>query len=207
MTRYTMDNLIVASSSPRRRELLQEAGYKFKVVSPIIDEPDELLGKLSPAQQAESLSYFKARCVADLYPDCFVLGADTMVAVGGQVLGKPADADDARRMLGLLSSTRHAVITGVTIIGPAGQRLIASDTTYITMKPMTPREIEEYIDSGEWVGKAGAYAIQETAHDRFILKVEGSFSNVVGLPMELVDKMLTELLANPDKHKVSSCAR
>lgn len=202
MLKGEIENLIVASSSPRRRELLTEAGYRFRVVSPPLDEPDEVLGKLLPAQQAEALSYFKARSVADENPDCLVLGADTIVAVGKQILGKPADADDARRMLRLLSSVRHAVITGVTLIGPGGQRLIASDTTYITMKPMTHQEIEDYIDSGEWEGKAGAYAIQETAHDRFIVKVEGSFSNVVGLPMELVDKMIEEITSHPNKHRV-----
>ena len=167
-----------------------------------MDEPDELIHKLPPAQQAESLSYFKARSVADLHPDGLVLGADTVVAVGGQVLGKPTDADDARRMLRTLSSTRHCVITGVTLLGPQRQRLIASEVTYVTMRPMSEQDIEDYIASGEWEGKAGAYAIQETAQDRFVLKVEGSYSNVVGLPMELVTRMLDELATHPDQHKV-----
>ena len=202
MSSNHIGRLVLASSSPRRRELLADAGYQFEVVSPPMDEPDELIHKLPPAQQAESLSYFKARSVADLHPDGLVLGADTVVAVGGQVLGKPTDADDARRMLRTLSSTRHCVITGVTLLGPQRQRLIASEVTYVTMRPMSEQDIEDYIASGEWEGKAGAYAIQETAQDRFVLKVEGSYSNVVGLPMELVTRMLDELATHPDQHKV-----
>ncbi len=159
------------------------------VVAPTIAEPDEAFSGLSPAQQAESLAYFKARAVADLHPGRYVLGADTIVALGSRILGKPADADDARTMLQNLSGTRHRVITGVALLAPEGRRLIASDVTYITMRPMTPEEIEQYVASGEWIGKAGAYAIQETA-DRFVQNVEGSFSNVVGLPMELVARML-----------------
>jgi septum formation protein len=194
--------LILASSSPRRQELLKEAGFDFKVVCPPIQEPDEIIGKLLPIQQAESLSYFKARSVADAHPDALVLGADTIVALGLKVYGKPVDADDARRMLGDLSGTRQCVITGVTLLAPAGGRLIASDVTHVTMRPITKQEIEDYIASGEWIGKAGAYAIQETA-DRFVEKLEGSFSNVVGLPMDMVEKMICEILSHPAKHQVS----
>lgn len=195
------DCLVLASSSPRRQSLLSQAGYRFEVVYPPVDEPDAILSKLPPAQQAESLSYFKARSVWDAMPDSFVLGADTIVAVGSQVLGKPIDASDARRMLQTLSASRHAVITGVTIIGPQGRRLIASDTTYVTMRHLSADDINGYVESGEWEGKAGAYAIQETA-DRFVINIEGSFSNIVGLPVELVHKMLDELLAHPNQHAV-----
>ncbi|MBN1941909.1 MAG: septum formation protein Maf [Phycisphaerae bacterium] len=181
--------LILASASPRRRELLAEAGYDFEVHSPVMEEPGDLPAGIPPAAYAESLAYFKARSVAEAYPRDLVLGADTVVALGNRVLGKPADADDARRMLTELSHNRHAVITGVALVGPGERRSIASDITYVTMRPMSSREIEDYIASGEWQGKAGAYAIQETA-DKFIVKLEGSFTNVVGLPMELLGRLL-----------------
>jgi septum formation protein len=183
--------LILASASPRRRQLLVSAGIPFEVIVPTIHEPDEIVTRLPPVQQAESLAYFKARAVWDQHPDRWVLGADTIVAVGEKVLGKPDDEADARRMLTTLSGTRHEVITGVALLGSDGKRFIASDTTRVTMRPLTAEDVDAYIASGEWVGKAGAYAIQETA-DRFILKVDGSVSNVVGLPLELVTRMIAE---------------
>lgn len=184
--------LILASSSPRRRRLLREAGVRFETADPPIPEPDDGSRELSPARRAEALAYFKARAVAERYPDALVLAGDTLVVVKGRVLGKPADRDQARNMLRTLSGTRHEVITGVALVGPGGRRLIASEITRVTMRKMTDREIETYVRSGEWVGKAGAYAIQETA-DRYIESVDGSFSNVVGLPTELVLLMLRQL--------------
>ena len=187
-----MLKLVLASSSPRRRELLAEAGFEFQVVSPPIEEPANFQEGVTPAARAEALAYFKARSVADQHPNACVLGADTVVAVAGRVLGKPAGRQNAEEMLRTLSGTRHAVISGVAVLGPDGIRMIASDTTHVTMRPLSDQEVTGYLDSGEWIGKAGAYAIQETA-DRFVVKVEGSLSNVVGLPMELVARMLTEL--------------
>ncbi len=187
-----MLKLVLASSSPRRRQLLAEAGYDFEVVDPPIEEPTDLGPALMPTGRAEALAYFKARSVAELMPHAHVLGADTVVAAAGaagELLGKPADSIEAERMLRRLSGTCHRVITGVALLGPGGYRQISSDVTHVTMRPMTEDEIGAYVASGEWVGKAGAYAIQESA-DRFIEKVEGSFSNVVGLPMEMVGRML-----------------
>jgi septum formation protein len=186
--------------------LLREAGAEFVCVEPPLPEPADDLRGLHPAQQAEALSYFKAREISDKYPDDFVLAADTIVAAAGQILGKPVDEADARRMLAALSGTRHAVITGVTLLAPAGRpwdspleaaasggaagaRMIASETTYVTMRKLSAGDIDSYIASNEWEGKAGAYAIQETG-DQYIEMVEGSFSNVVGLPVELVKRML-----------------
>ena len=183
--------LILASSSPRRRTLLSEAGVAFRAVDPPVDEPAELAGCLSPQRLAEALAYFKARAVAERHSEAMVLGADTVVAAGGDVLGKPENADHARAMLACLSGTRHQVITGVALLGPGRRRMIRSAVTHVTMKPMSEKDIDAYIASGEWQGKAGAYAIQETA-DRYIEKVEGSFSNVVGLPMELTLAMLEQ---------------
>lgn len=191
-------HVVLASSSPRRQVLLREAGVEFEVAPPALAEPVTAVDDLSPRQQAEALSYFKARSVVQSQPPrpadsgaAPILAADTVVALGDEVFGKPADAADARRMLRTLSSHPHQVITGVCIL--AGQRrLIASDVTTVSMRPMTDREIDDYVASGEWEGKAGGYAIQETA-DRFVRHLDGSFSNVVGLPMELVQDMLEEV--------------
>ena len=194
--------LILASASPRRRQLLAEAGFDFDVVVPPIPEPDRVSGKLTPPQQAEALAYFKARAVAQEHQEALVLAADTIVALRDEILGKPIDRDEARRMLRILGGTRHAVTTGVALLGPAGERLIASETTYVRMRRMTDRQLDAYIASGEWAGKAGAYAIQETA-DRFVETVEGSFTNVVGLPVKLVARMIKELRRYRQTHKVS----
>ena len=183
--------LILASSSPRRRELLADAGVEFEVLEPPLAEPATGLMGLDPAAQAEASAYFKARAVG-LREDAYVLGADTIVAAGEAVLGKPADAEDARAMLSSLSGTRHTVITGVALLGPGGRRRIASAMTVVVMRTLTPAEVAEYVASGEWEGKAGGYAIQETA-DRFVARVEGSFSNIVGLPMELVRRLIEEM--------------
>lgn len=186
-----ISKLILASSSERRRRLMAEAGLDFEVIQPSVAEPGGYVLNLPPIQQAEALAYFKARSILDLHTEATVLGADTIVVLGEDVLGKPDDAEGARKMLDKLSGTRHRVITGVAIVGPCG-RLIASETTYVEMREMSPGEIDEYIESGEWAGKAGGYAIQETA-DRFISRIDGSFSNVVGLPMELVTQMLAKV--------------
>jgi septum formation protein len=194
--------LILASASPRRRSILSEAGYRFDVVVPPLEEPDHVTPGLSPADQAEALAYFKARAVADATTEAIVLGADTIVAVGQEVLGKPDGQADARRMLEALSATRHAVITGVALLGPGPRRRILSDTTYVTMRPLSAEDVQGYIDSQEWVDKAGAYAIQETA-DRFVDRIEGSFTNIVGLPIELVRALLAELLTGPGGQETS----
>ena len=192
MSNETDKRLVLASSSPRRRTLMGQAGYDFDVVSPPLGEPAETVDHLTPTQLAEALAYFKARAVSETRPGRRVLGADTVVATDEHVLGKPADAAEARRMLKSVSATRHAVITGVALLEGETHRLIASDITYVTMRQMTEQEIEDYVASGEWLGKAGAYAIQETA-DRFVDSIEGSFTNIVGLPMELVERMIHEL--------------
>lgn len=188
---HTTFRLVLASSSPRRKQLLADAGYVFDVASPPMVEPRLLYEGLAATQQAESLAYFKAKSVAERNPNVWVLGADTVVASEDDcIFGKADDADEARRMLAQLSGTRHHVITGVAMLGPSRRRIICSDVTAVTMREMADAEIEEYVASGEWIGKAGAYAIQETA-DKFVTKIEGSWSNVVGLPMELLDSIVT----------------
>lgn len=188
---------ILASRSPRRRQLLRQAGYRFGVLAPPIVEPSPAPRQATPAQLAEALAYFKARAVAAELPDRIVLGADTVVSGQGQIHGKAADPGEARRMLSAISGTRHAVTTGLAVLAPAGQdltrrRYLASDTTYVTMRRLTADELGRYVASGEWRDKAGAYAIQETA-DEFVEKIEGSFTNVVGLPMELLERILAAM--------------
>ncbi|MEK7732222.1 MAG: Maf family protein, partial [Planctomycetota bacterium] len=134
--------------------------------------------------------------VAGLAGDGWVLAADTIAALGGRVFGKPADRDDARRILKSLSGTTHQVITGVTLLdASSGVRLIRHDSTNVIMRRLTDSEIEDYLDSGAWEGKAGAYGIQDKG-DAFVERIEGSFTNVVGLPMELVARMLDEFARN-----------
>lgn len=184
--------LILASASPRRAALLREDGYAFEVVVSGIEEPAPSHAGLHAGQYAESVAYFKARAVAAAHPDAWVLGADTIVVHGDRVIGKAADAGEARRILSGLSGARHACITGVALLSPGGQRrVIRHETTELLMRALTSAEVDAYVAGGEWRGKAGAYAMQETG-DRFLTIQRGSRSNVVGLPMEVVGAMLAD---------------
>jgi septum formation protein len=198
--------LVLASASPRRQELLRNAGIAFVVQPADIDEtPRE--GE-SPRDCAERLARGKALAVFQTRPADCILGADTIVAVGGRILGKPRDAADAARMLRVLSGRVHEVITGVCLVEAVGRgqgsgastdagsvhqepsRLsTASETTLVTMSELSDADIREYIATGEPMDKAGAYAIQGGAA-RWIPRIEGDYSNVVGLPMALVGRML-----------------
>jgi septum formation protein len=193
--------LILASASPRRAELLRAAGVTFDVVVANVDEsvrPGE-----TPAQHVARLAEEKAFRVLPQAGTQPVLGADTVVVVDGQILGKPADAADARRMLRTLSGRQHQVMTGVALIAEpvkAGPRVSGAgaayvpdsitvrdgiDVTTVEFAPLTDAEIGAYVGSGEPMDKAGAYAIQGLA-SRFVTRIEGSYSNVVGLPVALV---------------------
>jgi septum formation protein len=178
------------------------AGYSFEVVAPEADEsiPDGL----SPEAAAVEVARRKAQAVALLRPRSVVIAADTIVvAPTGRILGKPLDAAHARAMLRELSGSTHVVITGVVVIDAgSGVRLSQAVSTRVVFGRMADREIDAYVDSGEAFGKAGAYAIQETA-DRFVRRVEGSFTNVVGLPMEAVSQMLGELARGSPKKSVT----
>jgi len=183
--------LVLASNSPRRRQLLKEAGYEFRVVPPPWPEPHYAGCALEPAKFAEAASYYKARSAASLCRNSVILAADTVVVRDGRIFGKPADRDDARRILQSLAGTRHEVITGIAVLDSrTGKRLLAHDRTVVFMRPMSAEQLEQYLDSGQWKDKAGAYGIQD-CRDEFIEKIEGSFTNVVGLPMELVGRVLS----------------
>jgi septum formation protein len=181
------DEWILASASPRRGELLKKLGHPFRVVVPEVDESFE--AGASPTAVAQTLAYRKARAVAGSLARGMVIGADTVVSLGGAILGKPRDRAEAIAILSRLSGTTHAVITGVCVMDAAtGRSLTASETTRVTMRKMSPEEIAAYVHSGEADGKAGAYAIQETG-DRYVEKLEGDLDNVVGLPLRLVETL------------------
>ena len=189
--------LILASASPRRRALMREYGYEVQEVTPRLEEPDWVGRGLSPQQQAEALSYFKAGGVAATVDHGTILAGDTIVTLKGSVFGKPADRDDARRILMSLAGTTHHVITGVTLLdAESRRRLIRHDSTAITMRALTSEEVEAYLDTGAWQGKAGAYGIQDRG-DAFVERIDGSFTNVVGLPMELLARMIEEWIGAP----------
>jgi septum formation protein len=210
--------LILASASPRRQELLRNAGIPFEVQPADIDETPK--DGEAPHECARRLAREKALVVFPSRPHHYILGADTIVVVDGTILGKPCDAADAARMLRLLSGRTHEVITGVCLAGPvaSGQSPVvsktetqtaqlqgsthevrtenrelstASATTLVTMSDLSDDEIREYVSTGEPLDKAGAYAIQGMA-SRWIPRIEGDYCNVVGLPVALVYQMLRE---------------
>lgn len=184
--------LILASASPQRRALLSDLGERFEVVAPGVDETPPP-GPLVDAVRA--LARRKAEAVARAHPGATVLGADTVIERDGALLGKPADADEARAMLRALAGRSHLVHTGVAVVrAGSGLARDGAATTTVLFRPLSEAEIEAYVRSGEPFGKAGAYAIQGGA-ERFVERVDGDLDNVVGLPMRLVTRLLEELAA------------
>ena len=181
-------SLVLASTSPRRRELLARIGIEpARIAAPDIDETP-LKGELPRAYVAR-LAESKARAV-DRSADEVVLAGDTTVAVGRRILEKPADEADLRRMLGLLSGRRHHVYSGVCVVGADGRPRVRVADTIVAFKRLTPAEIDWYVASGEGMGKAGGYAIQGKA-EMFVRFLSGSHSNVVGLPIFETRALLT----------------
>jgi septum formation protein len=186
--------LILASGSPRRREVLQQAGFSFEVV-PAEAVEENYTGSESPAAYAERMAHLKAEDVARRYragEPVVVLGADTIVVLDKILLGKPASPAEAISMLEQLSGRTHEVITGVVLAGPGtGRRSIAHEVTQVYFRPLSQEEIRDYVATGEPLDKAGAYAVQGRA-GRFVTRIEGCYFNVVGLPLALVDRLLRE---------------
>lgn len=179
-------NLILASASPRRSELLRNAGISFAVDPAHVAEeplPDE-----QPLEYAKRLARDKARTVSERHPDNVVLGADTVVVVDEHLLEKPADAKEAGRMLRLLSGRTHQVITGVCLVA-AGYEQTEAEITEVRFSPLTESDIGGYIETGESMDKAGSYAIQGIA-SRWVERIDGCYFNVVGLPVPRVYRML-----------------
>jgi len=195
--------LILASTSPRRRQLLLDAGYQFTVVPPqdideqqLPSEPPELLVRRLALAKAQSIarqlaSRSEPRPPSPELPSNLILACDTVAECSSQILGKPADRGDARRMLALLRGREHRVISGLCLWRlPAGDHRLEIDITRLIMDPISDHALESYLDSNQWDGKAGAFGYQDGLDWVHIL--EGSESNVVGLPMELLTKMLNE---------------
>jgi nucleoside triphosphate pyrophosphatase len=181
--------LVLASASPRRADLLRAAGFSFEILPVEIDErfgpheqPDRAVARLAEA---------KAAAAERLRPDAVILAADTTVVLRGQALGKPKNDEDAKHMLRLLSGRGHEVLTGICLV-ESGRRLVHVEPSRVRFTTLSEAEIEWYVASGEGADKAGAYAIQGLA-GRFVEAVEGSYSNVVGLPISSVYNLLKEL--------------
>jgi septum formation protein len=196
-------NLILASSSPRRAEILRAAGISFEICAARVDEtarPGESAGEM-----VARLAELKARAVAAQMQcgdeGCIVIGADTAVELDGEIFGKPRDAAHASKMLAALSGRTHRVLTGIFLVRlPCGATRASVESTSVTFAPLGRSEIEEYVASGEPFDKAGGYAIQGRA-GRYIPKVEGCYFNVVGLPLAKLHSLLDELdRPNPTDH-------
>ena len=185
--------IILASASPRRRELLNQLGLEFEV---IVSDVEEVITKTLPAEVVEELSYIKAKDVFDkTQGDVLVIGSDTVVAYENRILGKPRDMEDAKETLSLLSGNSHFVYTGVTLFkrecGEVTHKTF-HEATRVEFYPMSREEIEWYVASGECSDKAGSYAIQGLG-GRFVKSIEGDYNNVVGLPVSAIYAELKKL--------------
>jgi nucleoside triphosphate pyrophosphatase len=187
--------LILASSSPRRRQLLTEAGYQFTVMQPseaVEQAAAATAANIAPQNLVARLAFIKAQDVAGQVPRGIIIGCDTVAECQGQVLGKPADRADARRMLGLLRGQEHRVYSGLCLWRkPDEERRLQIAETKLVMDPIGDADLEQYLDSGQWQGKAGAFGYQDGLE--WVHIIEGSESNVVGLPMEMLNEMLANL--------------
>lgn len=201
-----MSQIILASASPRRKELLEQIGLEFEICPA---KGEEIITKSVPEEVVMELSKQKAEEVAAMVSsfgenhkeittpsDILVIGADTVVAYDGKILGKPKDEDDAKRMLAMLSGNTHSVFTGVTLVlidksGRAGE-VVFYEKTDVKMYPMTAQEIERYVSTGEPMDKAGSYAIQEKCAIH-IEKIDGDYNNVVGLPIARIYQELKNI--------------
>ena len=187
---HLREKLVLASSSPRRRELLDAAGWPYEAITAGIDEsvwPNE-----APAAYVQRLARSKAEAVAAGLQAGLILGADTTVVVDNEILGHPVDDEDARRMLRLLNAKWHEVLTGVAVVRVGGRVAVDYETTRVRFASMTSEEIDWYVATGEARGKAGAYGIQGAA-GLFIEEIRGDYFNIVGLPIRLVYELTRQV--------------
>lgn len=190
MPNHLCEKLILASGSPRRRELLTAAGWEFEAITAGIDEslkPDE-----DPATYVQRLALSKAEAVAAKLDHGLVLGADTTVVVDNQILGQPVDDRDAKRMLELLNNKWHEVLTGVAVVRVGGESRVDYETTRVRFAEMSEVEQYWYIATGEARGKAGAYGIQGAA-GLFITEIQGDYFNIVGLPIRMAYELTRQV--------------
>ncbi len=186
-------NIYLASTSPRRRDLLRRLGLRFQVMTPVVNEEPDAVGLKAgsaPARYAVACAKAKALSVAERAGTGFVIGVDTVVVCGNQILGKPRSRAEARKMLNMLSGRTHSVISGLAVVRmPERRVLTASETTVVSFRQLGATEVEEYVAGPEPYDKAGAYGIQEQA-GIFVSQVAGCLLNVVGLPVPLLLEML-----------------
>ena len=183
-----LPQLVLASASPRRRVLLAQIGVDVDIIAPANIDETPLRSEL-PAKLARRLAIAKAKETAAQHADAFVLGADTVVACGRRILPKAESSTEAQSCLQMLSGRRHRVFGGVAVISPGGTMRLRVVTTIVAFKTLSGDEIDSYLESGEWRGKAGGYAIQGRAAS-FVRFISGSYSNVVGLPLYEVAQLL-----------------
>lgn len=192
---------ILASASPRRRDLLAQAGYCFEIIPSAVDESAYDTDGMTSEEHTKVLALAKARDVAARFPNAVVVGSDTVVDLDGEIIGKPDDADHAEEITRKLFSKPHKVITGLAMVCiEKNIEIVESDTTVVYPRQLTEAQIADHITNGQWQGKAGAYGIQETG-DEFVERIDGSFTNVMGLPMELTERLLKrfDIWPNPSK--------
>ncbi|MDN3515078.1 MAG: Maf family protein [Candidatus Brocadia sp.] len=183
---------VLASHSPGRIALLKMLGYRFDIIPHSIEE--RFPGNAPPEELVQNLAFLKATDVAGRVDSAIIIGADTIVLHNKSILGKPKDIQDAKRILSLLSNSEHDIISGVCMMDmPSKKKLLRIGRTRIKMKHISEDEIEIYVRSGEPMDKAGAYAVQGEGK-KFIEKIEGSYSNAVGLPLEIVQEMLNNFM-------------
>ncbi|HPY74163.1 MAG TPA: Maf family protein [Planctomycetota bacterium] len=194
-------NLILASQSPQRQQLLKQAGYSFEVFP--IDFQEPIPNSSDPNDIATYIAFYKGKEASQILQKklsvqelekSVVLTADTIVYLNGKVYGKPKDEQEAFKMLWELSREPHIVVSGVCVwpLKEKEKGLVAADTTHIRMQKISEKEIYEYIATGEWIGRAGAFAIQGIA-DKFVEEVQGNLDNVIGLPMQIVQNLLHKI--------------
>ncbi len=198
MEEIRRSEFILASASPRRKHLLEQAGYRFDIIPSNVDEAAFSTDSVPSEEHTKILAMAKAKDVAAKFPSAVVMGADTVVDLDGEIIGKPDDAAHAEEITRKLFSRPHKVITGVALVCvDKNIEIVEADTTIVYPRQLTEEQIAEHIRKGDWQGKAGAYGIQETG-DEFVDHLEGSFTNVMGLPMERVQRILAELNINPN---------
>lgn len=185
-------HLILASSSPRRKQLLSDAGYEFEIVPPDESVEQGLCSNCSPAQLVSEHAFYKAKAVASQIEHGFVLAADTVGECDGQALGKPANVEHARQMLEMMSGKVHRVLTGICLWHrPSDKRLVHVESTKLRMDPLDPTWLDAYLETDGWIGKAGAFGYQDGLD--WIQIIEGSSTNVVGLPLEILQSLIEKL--------------
>lgn len=185
-----MQNIILASTSPRRKELLEKTGLRFTIV--VSDYEEDMTLALAPHDLAKHLSKGKADVVAQDHKDSIIIAADTFVVFGDKILGKPHTPKKSKEMLAMLSGNTHSIITGFTIVDTQTQKIASHTTeTKVHFRKLTTEEIDAYVATGEPLDKAGAYGIQGLGNV-LVDKIEGSFSNVMGLPVEEVMVVLKD---------------